>query len=44
MMNKIIFSLIVIFLMIVNVSHAEAKTLVAVFSRADENYSVGVIK
>ena len=43
-MRKILLSLLVVIALISSAFAAEAKMLVAVFSRADENYGVGYIK
>ena len=43
-MRKILLSLLVVIALISSAYAAEAKMLVAVFSRADENYGVGYIK
>ncbi len=43
-MNKFFLSLLVVLSLMSCACAAEAKTLVVVFSRADENYSVGFIK
>lgn len=43
-MRKIILGLFVVFSLISCAYAAEAKTIVVVFSRADENYSVGVVE